>query len=132
MEQKKKKSHVEEGVNADDSEDEKETTSDVSIPTDTDGPGIYPYTKVIIPDMVLTYEYDDDSNNDNGSNISYEPKDDDDDVLVAKELPVGTSIYYASPEANILLATRLVQTSYDSIVEQISICDAVHYMINYF
>ena len=91
---------------------------------DTDGPGIDPYTKVITPGMVLTYASDVDSKTE--SNSDYEPKDDDDDVLVAKELPGRTSIYYTSPEAKNLFAERLGQTAYDSIVEQISICDAVH------
>ena len=43
-----------------------------------------------------------------------------------KELPVGTSVYYNLSEANILFGARLGQTAYDSIVDQIGICDAVH------
>ena len=125
MEQKKKKkkSSVEEGFNADNREDEEETTYDVSIHMDTYGPGIDPHTEVIPSDIVLTYASDDDTKS--KSDINYEPKENDDDVLGAKEYPVGTSIYYSLPKANICFATRLRQTTYDSIVDQISICGAV-------
>ena len=68
MEQKKNKSRIEEGVISDNIKDEEETTSDVSIPMDTYGPGIDPYTEFIPPDMVLTYSYDDDSNSESDSN----------------------------------------------------------------
>ena len=84
LEQKKKKSRVEEGVNAYDSKYEEETTADVIIPMDNDGLGIDPYTKVIPPYMVLTYESDDDRNIKSNSNSDYETKDDDDDDLGAK------------------------------------------------
>ena len=50
---KKNKIRVEEGVNSGDSKDEEETTSNVSIPTDTGGHVIVPCTEVIPPDMVL-------------------------------------------------------------------------------
>ena len=40
LEQKNNKSRVEEGVNADNIKYEEETTSDMSITMDTDGPGI--------------------------------------------------------------------------------------------
>ena len=60
------------------------------------------------------------------SDKDYEPEDDDDNILGAKELLGGTSIHYALTEANILFSARLGQTAYDSILEQISICDAVH------
>ena len=93
---------------------------------DTDGPGIDPYTEVIPPDMVLTYASYDDSNIESDSDREYEPEDNDDDISGAKELPGGTSIYYSLPEAKILFAARLGKTAYDSIAEQISICDAVH------
>ena len=84
MEQKKKKGCVEEGVKADDSEYEEETTSDVKITMDTDGPGIDPYTRVIHPDMFLTYAYADDGNSKSDSNSNYEPEDNDDNVLEKK------------------------------------------------
>ena len=80
MEQKKNKSSVEEGVNTDNSEYEEETTSDVSIPMDTGGPGIDPYTELIHLNMVLTYSSGDDIN----SKSDYEPEDNDDNVLEKK------------------------------------------------
>ena len=76
--------------------------------------------------MVLTYAYDDDSKSKSDSDSDYEPEDDDHNVLGSKELTGGTSIYYAWPEAKIFLSERLGQTAYESIVEQISICDALH------
>ena len=75
----------------------------------TDGPGINPFTELIPPDMVFTYAYDDDSNIESNSDNDYEPKDDNDNVLGAKELPGGTSIYYESTEVKILFAAILVQ-----------------------
>ena len=80
MEHKKKKSRAEEGVNADDSEDEEETIDDVSITMYTDGPVIEPYTKVIPPDTVITYKSDGDSNSESISNSNYETEDEDDGV----------------------------------------------------
>ena len=103
MEQKKKKSCVEEGVNAENSEEKEETTDDMSIPMDNDRPGIDPYIKVIPPNMVLTYASDDDRNSKSDSDIDYEPKDDDDDVLGAKELPGGTYIYNTPPNQRFCL-----------------------------
>ena len=93
---------------------------------DNDGPGIDPYTEVIPPDMVLTYASDNDRNSKSSSDRNYEPEDNDDNVLGAKELTGSTSIYYASPEANILFAVRLGKTLYDNIVEQTIIFDEVH------
>ena len=88
--EKKKKSCVEEGLNADDSKDEEETTTGMRITMDTDEPGIDPNTEVIDPDMVITYASDGDRNSE--SEIDYEPEDNDDNVLGAKELPGSTSI----------------------------------------
>ena len=68
---KKKKSHVEEVVNTNNRKYEEETIDNVSIPMDNEGPGIDPYTKVIPPDMVFTYAYDDDSNSKNYSDSDY-------------------------------------------------------------
>ena len=82
---KKKKSCVEGGFNAEDREYEEGTTADVIIPMDTDGLIIDPYTKVIPPDMVLTYASDDDSNIESNSNSEYEPEDDNDNVLGVKK-----------------------------------------------
>ena len=76
--------------------------------------------------MVLTYEYDDYRNRKSDSNSDYEPKDDDGDVLGARKLLGGTYICYAFPEAKILFAERLVKNVYDSILDQISICNEVH------
>ena len=59
---------------------------------DTDGPVIYPYTELIPHDMVLIYAYDDDINTKSNSNSYYKPKDNDDNALLSKELPGGTSI----------------------------------------
>ena len=93
---------------------------------DIDGPGIYPYTKVITPDMVLISATDDDINIKSNRDSDYEPEDDDDNVFGAKKLTEGAYIYYALPEANILFAATLGQTAYDIIVKEIRICDVVH------
>ena len=60
---------------------------------DTYGPGIDPYTKVIPPDMALTYASDDDRNSERGSGSHCEPEENDNNVLGEKELLGGTSIY---------------------------------------
>ena len=65
----------------------------------TDGPGINPFTELIPPDMVFTYAYDDDSNIESNSDNDYEPKDDNDNVLGAKELLGCTSVSYNLSEA---------------------------------
>ena len=92
LEKNKKKSCVEEWVNADNRKYEEETDTDVIIPMDNDGTGIDTYTEVIPPDMVLIYAYDDDINTESNSNSYYKPKHNDDNDLLAKELPGGTSI----------------------------------------
>ena len=92
LEQKKKKICVEEGVNSDYSEDEEEKNADLIILVDTDGPGIDPYTEVIPPGMVLTYESYGGSNIKSNSDSNYEPEEDYDNILGAKELPGSTSI----------------------------------------
>ena len=51
---------------------------------DTDGTGIYPYTKVIPPCMVLTYASADDSNSKSDRDNDYEPEDNDNTVLEQK------------------------------------------------
>ena len=62
------KNRVEDVVNSDDSEDEEEPTADVIIHMNTVGPGIYPYTKMIPPDVVITYASDYDNNSKRNSN----------------------------------------------------------------
>ena len=92
LEQRNKKSHVEEGFNTGDRKYKEEPTSDVIIPMDTDGFSVDPYNEVIPPYIVPTYASDDDSNRKSDSDSNYEPEDDDENVLGEKVLPGGTYI----------------------------------------
>ena len=93
---------------------------------DTGGPGIDLYTEVIPPYMVLTYVSYDDSNRKSDRDIDYETEDNDDDVLGAKELLGGTSIYYTLTEANIHFLLRYWDKLHMTVLwSKISICDVV-------